>query len=167
MARFAPTFNPSGVFMRPEQQRRLTRFVASLVKDDRGAIARIAALTGYDRTTVSHWFAAEPEGRSYCMPYDVLPHVIDVLGSIEPLRAAAEEVGYDVVPKARPTSCARPVQEGVWELLARTATVGREVAEAARDGKIDAEEARRLRAALHNVRDITDEMVARLPLGGH
>lgn len=144
-------------------QRRLTRFVASLVKEDHGAIARIAALTGYDRTTVSHWFSQEPGGRSYCMPFDVVPQVVDVLDNVEPLRAAAEEVGYDIVPRSRPTPCARPVQEGVWDLLSRTADVGREVSTAARDGKIDAEEARKIRAAAQNARDILDEMLARLP----
>lgn len=150
--------------MPPEsRRRRLTRFVAALVRQDRGAVARIAALTGYDRTTVSHWFADGDEGRSYSVPFDVIPDVVDALDSIEPLRAAAEEVGYDVVPRSRPTSCPRPVQEGVWDMLSRTADVGREVSEAARDGKIDGDEAKRIRAAAQNARDILDEMLARLP----
>lgn len=148
--------------MRPEHSRRLTRFVASLVRQDRGAVGRIAALTSRDRTTVSHWFGDDAE-RSYSMPVDVLPEVCDALGTVEPLRQVADELGYDVVPKARPTESARPLQDSVWDMLSCTADVGREVSTAARDGKIDAEEAMKIRAAAQNARDILDEMLARLP----
>lgn len=126
-------------------------------------MGRIAALTGYDRTTVSHWFEVDPDGRAYSMPVDVLPDVVDVLGDPEPLRVLAEECGFDVVPKGRPTECARPLQDSVWDMLSCTADVGREVSTAARDGKIDAEEAMKIRAAAQNARDILDEMLSRLP----
>lgn len=149
--------------MRPEHSRRLTRFVASLVRKDRGAVGRIAALTSRDRTTVSHWFSEGEEGRSYFMPFDVLPEVCDALDTVEPLRQAADELGYDVVPKARPTESARPLQDSVWDMLSCTADVGREVSAAARDGKIDPDEAMRIRAAAQNARDILDEMISRLP----
>lgn len=147
----------------PPEARRITRFVAALVRKDRGAVGRIAALTSRDRTTVSHWFGEGDEGRTYSMPVDVLPEVCDALGTIEPLRQVADELGYEVVPRSRPTSSPRPVQDSVWDMLSCTADVGREVSAAARDGKIDPDEAMRIRAAAQNARDILDEMISRLP----
>lgn len=148
------------------RDRPITRLLASMARGDRGAIGRIAALAGVDRTTVSHWFAADAD-RSYSVPVDDLTAVCDALGTVEPLRVLAEELGHDVVPKARPTSSSRPVQEAVWDLLARVADVGTEVAAAARDGRVDDEEARRVRAALQNARDIVDTMLSRLPRHSH
>jgi hypothetical protein len=150
--------------MPPESRsRRITRSIAKLMSKDHGSICRLAVQTGRERSTISHWFTTGEEGRSYSMPVDVLPEVCDVLGTVDPLRMIADELGYDVVPRSRPTSCPRPVQDGVWDMLSRTADVGREVSEAARDGKIDNDEAMRIRAAAQNARDILDEMLARLP----
>lgn len=144
------------------RERAISDLIASLARDDRGAVTRMAACAGVERSTASHWIA-RGGARTYSVPADALAAVCDALGTIEPLQAIADELGYDVVPKGRPTTCARPVQESVWDLLARIADLGREIAAAARDGKIDPEEAMRIRAELRNARDIIDEMLSRLP----
>lgn len=146
--------------MRPE--RAISNLIATLARNDRGALTRIAACAGVERSTASHWIATGG-ARTYSVPADALAAVCDALGTIEPLQAIADELGYDVVPKARPTECARPLQDSVWDMLSCTADVGREVSTAARDGKIDAEEAMKIRAAAQNARDILDEMLSRLP----
>jgi len=139
----------------------ITRSIGVLVHRQRGAIDRIACLLGVDRSTVAHWFG---EGeRSYPMPVDALPVVIDVLDSSDPARLTLSEVDLEVTPRSRPTRSPMPVQDGVWALLEHVGTVGAEVRRAVADGNVDDAEALRIRSALVSSRDAIDAMLARLP----
>lgn len=140
----------------------ITALIAGLAKRDRGSVGRIAALAGVDRTTVSHWLSTEAE-RDYTVPADALAAVCDALGSVEPLRAIAEELDLELVPRSRPTTASRPLQDAVWELLGHASTVGTEVRAAVSDGIVDQAEAQKVRTAGLALRDVIDAMLSRLP----
>lgn len=144
------------------RERRITRMCAVLADRDRGAVTRIAALAGVDRTTVSHWFTTDG-ARTYPVPADALAAICDALGSVEPLRAIADELGYDLAPRSRPTTSPVPLEAGVWDVLGHASRLGTEVQHAVADGLVDDEEARRLASALTALRDVAEGMLARLP----
>lgn len=144
------------------RDRRITRLCAALADQDRGAMTRIAALAGVDRTTVSHWFASDA-ARTYPVPADALVAICDALGSVDPVRAIADELGYDLTPRSRPTTSPVPLEVGVWDVLGHASKLGTEVQHAVADGRVDAEEARRLASALTALRDVAEGMLARLP----
>lgn len=143
-------------------ERRITRLCARLAERDRGAVGRIAALTGVDRTSVSHWFSDDAQ-RAYHVPADALAAVCDALGNVEPLRAIADELGCEVVPRSRPAPSPITLEVGVWDLLGHASRVGKEVQEAIADGKYDPAEVERIRSALTALRDVCEGMRARLP----
>lgn len=146
------------------RDRRLTRMVGSLVRRDPGAVGRIAALAGVDRSTVSHWVSDDGE-RRYSVPLDALPAIIDALDNTDILRAIADEVGLEVVPKARPTASPVALDSGVWDLLGHASSIGSEVRRAVEDGIVTTDEATRLRTSLGALRDLVEGMMARLPRG--
>ncbi len=146
-------------------ERRITRLCARLAERDRGAVGRIAALTGVDRTSVSHWFSDDGL-RAYHLPSDALAAVCDALGNVEPLRAIADELGYEVVPRSRPTISPVPLEAGIWDLLEHASRVGKEVHAATADHRVDEQEAGRVRSALTALRDVCEGMLARLPEAG-
>lgn len=139
----------------------ITRAIGVLVHRQHGAEDRIACILGVDRTTVAHWFGAGE--RAYPMPVDALPVVIDVLDSPDAARLVLDEVGLEVTPRARPTTSPVPLEAGVWDVLGHASRLGTEVQHAVADGRVDAEEARRLASALTALRDVAEGMLARLP----
>lgn len=146
------------------RDRTLTRMVAGLARRSPGSASRIAALAGVDLSTVSHWLSDDGE-RRYHVPLDALPAIVDALDSVDIIRVIAEEQGFEVVPRRRPTASPVPLETGIWSLLEHASSVGSEVQRAATDARIDDEEAPRIRAALSALRDCCESMLARLPGG--
>lgn len=146
------------------RDRHLTRMVAALVRRDPGAVGRIAALAGCDRSTVSHWLSDDGE-RRYSVPLDALPSIIDALDNVDILKAIGDEVGCEVVPKSRPTTSPVPLESGVWDLLGHASTIGTEVRHAVEDGEVSVAEGEKLRVQLSALRDLVEGMMARLPRG--
>lgn len=148
----------------PRDRRHLTRMVAALVRRDVGAVGRIAVLAGVDRSTVSHWLSDDGE-RRYSVPLDALPAIIDALDNTDVLRAIADEVGLEVVPRSRPTTSPVALEAGVWDLLGHASSIGRDVRQAVEDGTVDDGEALKLHVQLTALRDLVEGMLARLPKG--
>lgn len=148
------------------RDRHLTRMVAALCRRDPGAVGRIAALSGVDRSTVSHWLSDDGE-RRYSVPLDALPAIIDALDNTDILRAIGDEVGVEVGvevgPKTRPTASPVHLEVGVWDLLGHASTIGASVRHAVEDGVVTPAESDKLRVQLSALRDLVEGMMARLP----
>lgn len=142
--------------------RHITRLVASLMDRDRGSQTRIAELLGVDRSTVAHWTVDEG-GRTYSVPADALAVVCDALDTLAPLQAIADELGCEVVQRARPTAAPMHVSSGTLALLGHISRIGLEVEHASADGRIDETEADEIRAHLDALIATAQGMLARLP----
>lgn len=119
-------------------KRPITKLIATLAARDRGAVTRIAASLDVDRTTVAHWLG--DGGRSYCVPADALAAVCDGLDSVEPLRAIADELDLELVPRTKAPSVPS-LRRAVSALTRDTCSLSISLEEALEDGAIDAEEA--------------------------
>jgi len=95
------------------------------------------------------------------IPADELEVWCDVLDTIEPLRAIARRLGYDVVPLERQAAPCT-LERGGWELLAAAAAFGAELGRALEDGALDAAERAQLRAGLVAVREVVEALLARV-----
>lgn len=151
-----------GAMQRKRLPRKITRLVRALVARDRGAQTRIAELLELDRSTVAHWFAEDGE-REYSVPVDALAVICDALDTVAPLQAIADELGFDMLPKSRPTPSTLPVSSGTLALLGAVSRLGIEVEERIADGTICEEDSAVLLQHLDALIAIAQRMRARLP----
>lgn len=147
---------------RTRRARPITRLIRTLIARDRGSQTRIAELLEVDRTTVAHWMSEDAE-RDYHVPVDALAAICDALDTIAPLQAIADELGHDVVPRARPTASPMPISTGTLALLGGVSRLGLDVEERVADGRICAEDSSAIRAHLDAIVSIAQRMRARLP----
>lgn len=127
-------------------KRPITKLIATLAARDRGAVTRIAASLGVDRTTVAHWLGDGE--RPYYVPADALAAVCDGLDSVEPLRAIADELDLELVPRTK-TPSVPSLRRAVSALTRDTCSLSIALEEALEgDGRIDEVEALTLDAQL-------------------
>lgn len=144
------------------RNRKITRLVASFARRDPGSFGRIAVLAGVDRTTVSHWFSEDGE-RQYAPTIDDQPALIDELG-VDWLRPMLEDAGWDITPRARPTTSPAPLISGVSKLSTQVSAILTQIVEAG--AEVDEHEAEGIRVEAMRMRAELDAMLARLPRRG-
>lgn len=143
--------------------RQVTRLVAGLARRERGSVTAIAALLDVDRTTVSHWLGESAAARDYYVPADALPAICDALGTFEPLRVIADELGLELVPRGT-TPSTPSVRRAVCALMRDVGSLGVALDEALEDGAISGDESQEIDALL--VAIIEGAKAARARIGG-